>query len=53
VLAAFDAVTLDDLTALAGEVWQPDRLSAAAVGGDEEVFRTALEAVSPELAEAA
>ena len=53
VLAAFDAVTLDDLTALAGEVWQPERLSAAAVGGDEEVFRTALEAVSPELAEAA
>jgi predicted Zn-dependent peptidase len=53
VLAAFDAVTLDDLAALAGELWQPERLSAAGVGGDEDVFRTALEAVSPQLAEAA
>ena len=53
VLAAFDAVTLDDLASLAGELWQPERLSAAGVGGDEDVFRTALEAVSPQLAEAA
>jgi predicted Zn-dependent peptidase len=53
VLAAFDAVTLDHLAALAGELWQPERLSAAGVGGDEDVFRTALEAVSPQLAEAA
>jgi predicted Zn-dependent peptidase len=53
VLAAFDAVTLEDLSALAAELWRPEHLSAAAVGGDEEVFRTALEAVSPQLAEAA
>src|ERR687896_595456 len=53
VLAAFDAVTLDDLAALARELWQPEQLSAAGVGGDEDVFRTALEAVSPQLAEAA
>jgi predicted Zn-dependent peptidase len=53
VLAAFDAVTLDDLASLAGELWQPEGLSAAGVGGDEDVFRGALEAVSPELAEAA
>jgi predicted Zn-dependent peptidase len=53
VLAAFDAVTRDDLAALAGELWQPERLSAAGVGGDEAVFRSALEAVSPQLAEAA
>jgi predicted Zn-dependent peptidase len=53
VLAAFDAVTLEDLTALARDLWLPERLSAAGVGGDEGVFRTALEAVSPALAEAA
>jgi predicted Zn-dependent peptidase len=47
VLAAFDAVTLDDLAALTRELWQPEQLSAAGVGGDEEVFRTALVAVSP------
>jgi predicted Zn-dependent peptidase len=53
VLAAFDAVTLDDVVELARELWQPERLSAAGVGGDEAVFRTALESVSPALAEAA
>jgi predicted Zn-dependent peptidase len=47
VLAAFDAVTLEDLAALTRELWQPEQLSAAGVGGDEQVFRTALEAVSP------
>jgi predicted Zn-dependent peptidase len=53
VLAAFDAVTLDDVSALARELWRPQRLSAAGVGGDESAFRSALESVSPELAEAA
>ncbi|MGH2742884.1 MAG: M16 family metallopeptidase [Thermoleophilaceae bacterium] len=53
VLTAFDAVTLDDLSELARELWQPEALSAAGVGGDESAFRTALEAVSPALAEAA
>ena len=53
VLAAFDAVTLEDVSALASELWQPQRLSAAGVGGDESAFRSALESVSPELAEAA
>jgi predicted Zn-dependent peptidase len=49
VLARTDAVTLDDLSALASELYAPERLSAAAVGGDEDVFKTALEAVNPEL----
>jgi predicted Zn-dependent peptidase len=49
VLARTDAVTADDLAALVGELYDPARLSAAAVGGDEEVFRRALEAVNPEL----
>jgi predicted Zn-dependent peptidase len=53
VLAAFDAVTLDDVNALARELWRPETLAAAGVGGDESTFRSALEAVSPELAQAA
>jgi predicted Zn-dependent peptidase len=50
VLAAFDAVTLDDVAALAREMFDPARLSAAGVGGDEAAFRTALGAVAPALA---
>jgi predicted Zn-dependent peptidase len=53
VLAAFDAVTLDDLGELARELWAPEQLSAAGVGGEEAAFRAALETVSPSLAEAA
>jgi predicted Zn-dependent peptidase len=53
VLAAFDAVTLDDVIALAGELWNPQRMSAAGVGGSESAFRAALESVSPGLARAA
>ena len=52
LLAAFDAVTLDDVNTLARELWQPERMSAAGVGGDESAFRRALEAVSPALAAA-
>jgi predicted Zn-dependent peptidase len=52
LLAAFDAVTLDDVNTLAIELWQPERMSAAGVGGDEAAFRRALEAVSPALAAA-
>jgi predicted Zn-dependent peptidase len=53
VLARLDAVTLDDVVGLAQELWVPERLSAAGVGGDEAAFRSALDAVSPALAEAA
>jgi predicted Zn-dependent peptidase len=53
VLARFDAVTLDDVVGLVRDLWVPERLSAAGVGGDESVFRSALESVSPTLAEAA
>ena len=41
------------MTELARELWVPERLSAAGVGADEATFRSALEAVSPALAEAA
>jgi predicted Zn-dependent peptidase len=53
VLAAFDAVTLDDVMALARDLWDPARMSAAGVGGSETAFRSALESVSPVLAQAA
>jgi predicted Zn-dependent peptidase len=53
VLAAFDAVTLDDVMALARDLWDPGRMSAAGVGGSEPAFRSALESVSPVLAQAA
>jgi predicted Zn-dependent peptidase len=52
VLAAFDAVTLDDVNGLARDFWQPEHMAAAGVGGDEDAFRRALEAVSPALAAA-
>jgi predicted Zn-dependent peptidase len=52
VLAAFDAVTADDVAALAGELFRPEVMSAAGVGGDEDAFRSALEAVNPQLAAA-
>jgi predicted Zn-dependent peptidase len=52
LLAALDAVTLDDVNSLAHDLWQPERMSAAGVGGDETAFRRALEAVSPALATA-
>jgi predicted Zn-dependent peptidase len=50
VLAAYDAVTLGDVVDLARELWRPERMSAAAVGADEGLFRAALEGVSPSLA---
>jgi len=53
VLAAFDAVTLDDVNSLAAELWLPEHMSAAGVGSDEDVFRAALEPVSPSLVAAA
>jgi predicted Zn-dependent peptidase len=50
VLAAFDAVTLEDVAALGREFYRPDDMSAAGVGADESSFRAALGAVSPALA---
>jgi predicted Zn-dependent peptidase len=52
LLAAIDAVTLDDVNTLARDFWQPEHMAAAGVGGDEDAFRRALEAVSPALAAA-
>jgi predicted Zn-dependent peptidase len=48
-LARIDAVELEDVGELAAELLAPERLSAAGVGGDEDVFRGAVGAVSPAL----
>jgi predicted Zn-dependent peptidase len=46
MLARVDAVSVDDLTALAGELYGAERLSAACIGRDEDRFRTALAPIS-------
>jgi predicted Zn-dependent peptidase len=52
MLAKVDAVTVDDLSGLASELYGAERLSAACVGREEECFRKALAPVSQELAAA-
>ena len=52
MLARVDAITVDDLTELAQELYGEGRLSAACVGRDEQTFRKALAPVSEELAAA-
>jgi predicted Zn-dependent peptidase len=53
IVAAIEAVSASDVAALASELLDPEKLSAAGVGGDEDAFRKALEPVSPALAAAA
>jgi predicted Zn-dependent peptidase len=53
VLARIDAVTFADVAALSSELFDPSRLSAAAVGASEDSFRSALQPVNPALAAAA
>ncbi len=49
MLAKVDTVSVDDLTALAEQLYGPERLSAACVGRDESRFREALGPVSEAL----
>ena len=49
VLDRLDAVTREDLVALAEELFAPERMSVAGVGGDEDVVRRAVESVNPAL----
>jgi predicted Zn-dependent peptidase len=49
IVAAIDAVTLEEVAGLARELFDPTRMSAAGVGGDEQSFMAALEAVNPSL----
>jgi len=45
LMAKIDAVQLEDLEAMAAELWAPSRLSAAGIGPDEDTFRAAVEAL--------
>jgi predicted Zn-dependent peptidase len=47
VVARIDAVTIDDLAALAHELWLPEAISAAGIGPEESHFEEALQAISP------
>jgi predicted Zn-dependent peptidase len=53
LLAEIDRVTLDDVVNLARDLFRPELMSAAGVGGDEDAFRSALESINPGLAAAA
>jgi predicted Zn-dependent peptidase len=50
MIAEIEAVTLDDVSQLARELFDPGRLSAAGVGGDQQAFQRALEPVNAALA---
>jgi len=49
-VAAVEAVTLEDVTALAGELYDPARISGAGIGPEESAFRTAVAPVGGVLA---
>jgi predicted Zn-dependent peptidase len=49
VVAAIDAVTVEDLFELARELWAPERLVAAGIGPDRARFDAGLQAVGPAL----
>ncbi len=49
MLAKVDAIAVDDLTALAAELYAAERISAACVGADERRFQNALAPVSEAL----
>jgi predicted Zn-dependent peptidase len=53
ITAKIDAVEMADLRELVGELWGPERLSAAGIGPDEEAFRGGVEPVCPSAAEVA
>ncbi len=49
VVERIESVTVGELNDLLRELLAPERLSAAAVGADEDVFRGAIEPLAPEL----
>jgi predicted Zn-dependent peptidase len=48
IAARIDAVTMDDVASLAGELFAPAGLSAAGIGPDEDVFARGLDALLAE-----
>ncbi|MGI9558019.1 MAG: M16 family metallopeptidase [Solirubrobacterales bacterium] len=49
LLARIDSVTLGEVAELAAELWEPERISAACIGANEERFRSTLGPVSERL----
>ena len=47
ITARVDAVTVEDLSALAEELWAPERLSAVGIGPEEDAFCAAVAALTP------
>jgi predicted Zn-dependent peptidase len=52
VIAGIDAVTREDLLALAGELFAPERLSVAGIGPDDAAFDAAIAPLTPGAGEA-
>ena len=52
MLEKVDAVTVDDVTALSEELYDPRHLSAACIGRSEDLFRSAVAGVAEPLATA-
>ncbi len=50
LIERIDAVTADDIQALANELFLPSKLSAAGIGPDGALFAQALEPINPKLA---
>jgi predicted Zn-dependent peptidase len=53
VVERVEAVSSEDVALLAGELWAPEKLSAAGIGPDEGRFEEALSALAPETARSA
>ena len=51
IIAKIDAVTIEDVAALAAELYAGENISAACIGADEGCFRKAVAPVSPALTE--
>ena len=47
LIAQIDAVTREDLAALAGELFAPEQLSATGIGPDEDAFAAAIAPLAP------
>lgn len=50
LIERIDAVTVDDISTLASEVYLPSQLSAAGIGPDGALFAQSLEPINPKLA---
>lgn len=53
IVERIEAVTADDIAALAAEFWDPSSLSVAAIGPDTDAVRRAASRLAPNLVEAA